>query len=389
MDPQTSPEAAAEPGAVEPGALEPGTVEPGAVDLRDYRRLRGLLKKAMPAEAFEPQPWRGVVALAHVPFMILLGWLVATDRLPWYGDLLVSFILSQNLITVGFAAHEALHRAVFRSRFWEDVLGWVGFAPFLVTPGTWRAWHVSAHHGGANLLGRDPDILPRERELREGGIWRLVHTMSAGSGSVLSYLGFLIFFTAQGQLFLWFHADRPELSRIRFRRWRERGLTLMLALGWLGLGVWLGPLASLYLLVIPHLLGNVTLMIYIATNHWLQAADADDDNPFVNTASVTTHPLMDLIHWNFSYHQEHHIFPSMSGRYAPLLRETLRGIAPDAVIVYPHLAALRMLYDRPPLYADDGEGRVLVAPDGSARVNTATLRSKLSGVPVEQLPRSA
>ncbi|MCP3141864.1 fatty acid desaturase family protein [Pyxidicoccus xibeiensis] len=351
------------------------TVPTAPIPVDDFRRLRSELRRAMPPEAFKHQPHRGVIALALVPVMMALVWAVASGRLPWWACLLISFTLGQMLITVGFAAHEALHHSVFRSKALEDVLGWVGFSPFLVTPGTWRAWHVQAHHSAANIHVRDPDILPRQHEWRTQWFARVIHFLSAGSGSWLSYLSFTFFFTAQGQAFLWFYSGQPQFKQVRMNRVRERVLTVLLALGWGALGWAMGPRGALYALILPHVFGNITLMIYIATNHWLQPASETVDNPFVNTASVTTHPVMDLIHWNFSYHQEHHIFPAMSPRFAPLLREHLRTLNPEASIVYPHLKALRMLYSRPALYAADG--RTLVGPEGTPSVTTEELRRRL------------
>jgi fatty acid desaturase len=348
-----------------------------SIPIDDFRRIRSELRHAMPPEAFKPQPLRGVIALAHVPVMAALVWAAGSGRLPWWACLLCSFTLGQMLITVGFAAHEALHHSVFRSKALQDVLGWVGFSPFLVTPGTWRAWHVQAHHGAANIHVRDPDILPRQHEWRTQRFARLVHALSPGSGTWISTISLSFFFTAQGQAFLWHYSGQPRFQHVRMHRARERFFTVLLALGWGALGWAMGLRGALYALILPHVFGNITLMIYIATNHWLQPASEETDNPFVNTASVDTHPVMDLIHLNFSYHQEHHIFPAMSPKFAPLLRQHLRALNPEASIVYPHLRALRALFSRPALYSADGQN--LVGPDGTPSVTAADLRRRLEG----------
>ncbi len=341
----------------------------------DSRALRAALKEAMPAGSFEPQPWRGIVALACVPPMIAIGWAVGYHELPWWLSLPLSFVLGQLLTSIGLAAHEALHHSVFRSRFMEDVIGWIGFSPWLVTPGTWRAWHVQAHHSASNIHTRDPDILPRLEEWRSRWFARLFYYLSAGSRSWISYAGFSFFFTAQGQAFLWYHANEPAFRHLRFSRLRERVLTVLLALGWIALGWTMGLRGALYALIIPQLISNATLMIYIATNHWLQPAGDQHNNPFINTSSVATNRVMDVIHLNFSYHQEHHIFPAMSPRFAPSLRAALRDLNPKASIVYPHFRALRALYARPPLYAADG--KTLISPDGTRSIDAGALRASL------------
>ena len=341
----------------------------------DARRLRAELRRVLPPEAFARQPWRGVVALALVPVMAVLVGVLGTWRLPSAVCLLIAFVLGQLITAVGLVAHEALHHSVFRGRALESLIGWLGFAPFLVTPGNWRAWHVQAHHGAANVLVRDPDILPRREEWRTGRFARLFHAMSPGSGHPLSFVSFTFFFTAQGQAFLWYHCRLPAFQHLSLHRARERGLTVLLALGWAGLGWVLGPRAAFYALVLPHLFGNVSLMIYIATNHWLQPASEEHDNPFVNTASVRTHPVLDWLHFNFSHHQEHHVFPAMSPRYAPLVRAHLRALSPRASIVYPHLRALRTLFWRPALYSEQGQH--FVGREGPDAVSATDLRLRL------------
>lgn len=347
-----------------------------SLSIDDPKSLRAELRRVMPPEAFEPQPQRGVAALALVPvnlgLMGLLGW----GDLPWWLCLPLSLLLGQTVTSVGLAAHEALHHSVFRSRRWEEVLGWAGFGLFLVTPGTWRAWHVQAHHSAANVHQRDPDILPRQQDLSTQWFARLFHAISPGSGTWVSYISFFLFFTAQGQAFLWHHIRQPQLRHVRMNLVKERVLTVLVAAGWLALGFAMGPRGALFALVIPHLVGNFTLMIYIATNHWLRPASEDSDNPFVSTASVETHPLMNWAHFNFSYHQEHHIFPSMSHRFGPLLRQRLRELKPEASAVFPHVRALRALYSRPALYSPT-DGTVLVGRDGTPAVSTEELRRRL------------
>ncbi|MCP3098833.1 fatty acid desaturase [Myxococcus sp. K15C18031901] len=352
------------------------TVSTAPLPVDDPKLLRAELRRVLPPEAFKPQPHRGVITLALVPVTAALMAVVAWGGLPWWACLLLSFALGQLVTTVGLAAHEALHHAVFRSRRLEDLIGWAGFAPFLVTPGNWRAWHVQAHHSAANVFLQDPDILPRQPDLRSHRFARMFHAISPGSGHWLSFVSFSLFFTAQGQAFLWYHCDQPQFRHVRLNRLRERLATVLVALGWGTLGWAMGPRGAFFALVLPLVFANITLMVYIATNHWLQPASEDHDNPFVNTASVETHPVMNWLHLNFSYHQEHHVFPAMSPRFAPLVREHLRALNPEASTVYPHLRALRMLYARPALYSPR-DGHTLVGAEGSPAVTTDELRQRL------------
>jgi fatty acid desaturase len=353
------------------------------IPVDDFKQLRSELRRVMPQEAFKPQPLRGFVALGMAPVMAALMWSVASLSPPWWVCLLISFVLGQMITTAGLAAHDALHHSVFRSRVLEEVLGWTGFAPLLVTPGHWRAWHVLAHHSAANVLGRDPDTLMRQEEWRTQWFAKLFHAISPGSRTWLSYISFCFVFTGQGQAFLWHHWSKPEFKHVRMNRTKERLLNVLLILGWGTLGWVMGPRAALYALILPLLFANVTLMVYIATNHWMQPASEESDNPFVNTASVKTHPVIDWLHLNFSYHQEHHIFPAMSSRFAPLLRQHLRALNPEASIVYPHLHALHMVFRRPALY---GDATTFVAHDGTRPMTASELRRELEAPNAKEFP---
>lgn len=344
-------------------------------DVHNPKELILALRRAMPAEAFEPQPLRGVIALLIVAFYVfVLGGLVVSGVLPGWLNLIVGFVIGQLWVTVGFTAHEALHKSVFRSRFWENVIGWLGFSVWLVSPGLWRGWHVLAHHGSTNMPGHDPDMLDTVADWKQKWMPRLIYWVTPGSGHLLSYISPIFLFTMQGQLFLWYYSSLPEYEKIRMNRAQERLLSVLILMGWIALGMVLGWPNAFYLIVVPMMVSNATLMAYIASNHWLRPATPDGTNPFVNAASVSVSPFWDLLHVNFSFHQEHHIFPQMNPKFAPLLRAHLQMLAPHAVNVMPMTRAILELYRRPPLYSDDPA--TFASPDGQQRISVAEIQAR-------------
>ena len=80
---------------------------------------------------------------------------------------------------------------------------------------------------------------------------------------------------------------------------------------------------SMYVIVIPIVVANATVMSYIATNHFMRPQTETND-PIENSMSVTTLPLIDKAHFNFSHHVEHHLFPRMSAASAPAVRAWLQ-----------------------------------------------------------------
>jgi fatty acid desaturase len=339
----------------------------------ECHQLRMALRRALPEGAMEPEPLRGVIALAVVPLYVALMVPIVTDTLPWWADLALAVVIGQLVTHVGLAAHETLHRSTFRSKFWMELHGWVGFAWYLFGPGLWHAWHVLSHHGHTQEGAADPDLLVTTGRLRDSRLAAFVHAVTPGSGHPISWISLSFLFTLQGQLYLWFYIDQPEFSRIRMDRTRERLTTVALLFAWTALAVWMGPWPALCCIAIPMATSNATLMMYIATNHWLRPVTPAHNNPFLNTTSVTVPAWVDALHVQFSYHQEHHIFPAMSLKHGPALRRALTELAPDAVCAWPLGAVLRQLYLTPSVYLDD---HTLGEPDGSGSITVEAVAAR-------------
>ena len=96
----------------------------------------------------------------------------------------------------------------------------------------------------------------------------------------------------------------------------------------------------------------------VATNHFLNPLTETND-PLANTLSVTAPHWLEHLHLQFGYHVEHHLFPTVSGRHAPAVRDVLRRLYGDRYLSMPHVQALRLLYARPKIH--DGHD-VLIDP---------------------------
>lgn len=338
------------------------------------KELRRALKQALPKEAFQPQPWRGVRALLMATLALALAVVIVTTDLPWGVDLLLAVIIGERMAAVLLCAHESMHGAVFRAPWARQLLSWVGFAPLLVTPGLWHAWHNRAHHRGANQPEFDPDTLASLDQYNASWTTRIRTKMTPGSGHWLSAFGFFCLFTLEGQFYLWIASgESPLFGRIAVDRNRLRLSSAALIGGWLGLAIWLGLAHAVLVLVIPLIVANMIMMGYISTQHWIRPQVQEDD-PFSSTMSVTVPRFVDWLHFEFSYHQEHHIFPSMSGRFGPLVREKLREIEPRAIAVLPMQTALWEVLQLPALYANS---RWLVRPGSDRQVDLHSVAQRL------------
>ena len=89
---------------------------------------------------------------------------------------------------------------------------------------------------------------------------------------------------------------------------------------WVGVLALVGPWRFLFVYGVPVLVANAMIMSYIATNHFLNPLTETND-PLANTLSVTGPRWLERLHLEFGYHVEHHVFPTVSGRHAPAVRD--------------------------------------------------------------------
>jgi fatty acid desaturase len=317
---------------------------------RDTAELRRILRAEIPEAAFQTIPAR---ALWFLP--LLFVWAVTTAMLTeGRGGATVECLLvvigGSNYASMLLLAHEVMHGAVVRSRRLQFGLSWLGFAPFLISPTLWRIWHNEVHHGNANAIDRDPDTFASEGDFDRSAVSRWILRMIPGAGGVMSAVFPFAWFCAHGQFVLWYQSKRIRGFE-RLDRARAKRETFAMAMFWLLLSAYVGVARAPLAVVAPVLVGNAILMSYIATNHLLRPLGHSRD-PLECSMSVRTLGWIDRLHFRFSHHVEHHLFPGISGRYLPEVRARLERDAPDRFVCPSHLRALRWLYATPRTYRD-------------------------------------
>lgn len=339
--------------------------------------VRRRIRTELGRDAFAPRPRR---ALWYVPLvatsLVCLAVLV-TGSLPWYLALGVAVGLGQCLAATGFLAHEVLHGSVVRHRRLQDVLGGIGFLPMLISAGQWRVWHNQMHHAHTNR-GSDPDGFGTLRRYRRARSTRFVLHLAPGSGNPLSALFLGYWFTFHGQVVLWLQSSRVR-GFSRLNRPRAMAASLAALTGWIAIAVVAGPARALFAVVVPLVVANAITMAYIATNHFMRPMATSND-PLDNSMSVKTLRALDRLHFNFSHHVEHHLFPTMSGACTPQVRAWLQAHARERYVCPSHTRALAYLYRTPRVYLD---ATTLVDPNRLARgprVDTRDLALALRSV---------
>jgi len=320
------------------------------MELRSLSSYVRELRSTLPSGVFAPARSRLLWLPVHLSIIVAVIGAIATDRVPWLLWPVASIVLGVSYAGITFLAHETLHGGVVRGRRLRRVIGWIGFAPFVVSPRLWMAWHNRQHHGNTNLPGVDPDMYPVLREYNDSRLVRTITDRFAlGGRRWTGVLSLLVGFTGQSTQMLLTARRRGLLSG------PQQAVAFLET--FLGLAVWaavctlVGPTAFLFVFGVPLVVANVMVMMFILTNHGLSAL-TDVNDPLVNSLSVTVPRWLDWLTLGFGFHTEHHLFPAMSTRHAPAVRDAVRAKWPERYQSMPLGSALLRLHRTARVYED-------------------------------------
>ncbi len=312
------------------------------------------------ARALRPRLGTGVFAPAHsrlwwIPLhgaVVTLGTVVLTRHLvSWPIALLLSLAIGFSFAGLTFLGHETLHGAVIRNRSLRYLVGFLGFLPFVVSPRLWIAWHNGVHHGNTNRAGADPDAYPTLEEYRTDRAVRIATDCAApGLGRLRGMASLLIGFSVQSAHMLVVARKRGYLLPAEHRR--AIAETLLGIVLWVSLARVLGAIPFVFAFLLPLVVANAVVMGFILTNHSLSPLTSSND-PLANSLTVTTPRWLEWLTLGFGFHVEHHLFPAMSARHAPKVRELLLTDFRDRYQSLSLLRATYFLHARGRVYKDD------------------------------------
>ncbi|MES2787273.1 MAG: acyl-CoA desaturase [Pseudomonadota bacterium] len=329
-------------------AAHPASVVPSD-DALSTATLRRRLRAELPAATFAARPWRALWFIPLFGTAAALMTLIIMAQPAWYWSILLGIVVGQCLAGMIFLGHEAMHGSMMSSIRLQTFLGYLGFWPVGISPTLWRVWHNQIHHSKTNMANADPDCFGTLERYQGMRSTRFVARLGAGSRHWSSVFFFGYWFSFQGQVMLWIQSKYMWSFKGLNRR-RAKLDTFGSLVFWIVIAV-LAGWQSLYVVAIPLVVANATMMAYIATNHIMRPQTTTND-PLDNSMSVTTTRLMDGLHFNFSHHVEHHLFPRMSPACAPVVRAWLQANAPERYVCPAHHVALAAVYRTPRIYLD-------------------------------------
>ncbi|HWI61906.1 MAG TPA: fatty acid desaturase [Symbiobacteriaceae bacterium] len=304
----------------------------------------------LPEKAFKPAPERLWGGLAYMTMAVAGIAAVGLYTLHPLVIVALSVVIGTGFAGMGFLAHEILHGTVVKTAWLRDLLGGISFLQFGVGAKLWRKWHNMEHHAHTQEEHTDPDAWATMEEFYKRPALRWVYRLPNWVRATANFTSFTFFFTVHGLLM--FKRFAPEFKP------RDRAVAIAQLVVpwtlWLSVLLWLGPLKFLFAYVLPIMMANFLVICYIATNHQLNPL-TDVNDPLANSLSVSAPWLVHVLHMNFGYHTEHHLFPGMNPKWAPLVQAEILRQWPDRYHVMPWVTALATLARTPRIYHNQTE----------------------------------
>ncbi|WP_246939487.1 fatty acid desaturase family protein [Bacillus pinisoli] len=323
-------------------------------DLHSFAWYAARISPHLPKKVFKPVRARLWGGLAYLLLTVAGFVTIGAFNLNPLIYLAIAFVLGASFAAMGFLGHEILHGTVVRTAWLRDLLGAIAFWPLTTGPKLWRKWHNLTHHVHTQHEENDPDAWPTFEKLAKSKFLRWVYKLPHSFRALASFVSLSVQFTLHSSRML--HLYMKEFNpKKRPAVWLEAILPWA---SWIGLLFWFGPVKWFFAFLLPLLIANFIVMMYISTNHRLNPITEIND-PLANSLTVTVPKWVDVLHFNFSYHTEHHLFPGMSSKYYPLVKEQIKRMWPERYHEMPLTQALKALWKTPRLYYN---GEELVDP---------------------------
>jgi len=301
------------------------------------------LRPLLPTEAFLPDPNKVLILLINL-MILIVGWAIASylDRWHWYYLCLylpIAIVMGNSIAVLGFSSHNLLHSSVITNPWLRQALSLSGFAMLWMPPTLWKAVHNREHHNKTNSE-QDPDRNYLYSQPNNWGKWlQNLFIPSSEVNPILLVIGMghiwgmyvfrhltsVLFFNNRSARYpvVAFSVSTKERITIAFETLILIGIHVLLLVS-----LHFSPLQILFGYFIPIWIGYAIAIYYILTHHLLCRMTSIND-VLTNTISIRVPKIFDLLHVNFSYHTEHHIFPGMNPDYYPMVQELLLTHYPE------------------------------------------------------------
>ena len=326
------------------------------------------LRPLLPPEAFLPDTSKVGILFINLAILIL-GWMIASylDQWTWYFlplYLPFALLMGNSVVVLLFSSHDLLHSRTLTTPWLRRLVTLFGLTLLWMPPTFWKAVHNREHHNHTNALG-DPDRNYLYQQPNTWGKWIQdqfvpsldVHPLGLALGMATAWgvhnfrnLTSVLLFNHESVDYV------PAAFKVSPKERTAIALELAVIFCFHFAVLWslsFHPLKLALSYFLPIGIGYAGVMFYIYTNHMACCMTAIND-PLVNSLSLKVPRLFDLLHFNFSYHTEHHIFPGLNSDYYPLVQALLKEHYPTkAGYILNASDAWRLLLETPRHYKDE------------------------------------
>jgi fatty acid desaturase len=219
--------------------------------------------------------------------------------------------------------HETIHRTAFKTRALNETVAFVIGVLILLPREYFRAFHF-AHHRFTQDPARDPELAAAKPANLRQWLWH-VSGMPYWIAQVRGTTGHAIGHAPES-----FYKDEKQRRAVI----TEARSVLAIYAVILVVSIATGSNAALIYWVVPALLGQPALRLYLMAEHGLCPMTSD---MLENTRTTYTNPLVRGLAWNMPYHAEHHAYPAVPFHRLPevnrALASRLKVTAPGYVAV--------------------------------------------------------
>lgn len=273
----------------------------------------------------------------------------------WWIGILCTIAIGHTFGCMGFLAHEICHGGGIKSVKLRHFLAGALFSPFGIGAFLWSEWHNATHHSHTQTVEFDPDRLFTLDEYKNSQFMQKIFGISPKLRSVIIFSFFSMMMTQHNLTMLLMWLKKSETTSVqKARLWAQFLIPKIL---WIGGTALLGWQVLVFGYLIPLLIGNTIVIGYISTNHFLNPL-ADHDDVLASSLSVTWPKWLgwvDSLHAYFGAHVAHHLFPNAPTRYTRKIEEKIAELWPDRYHEMPIGRALKLLWETPWIYANDGK----------------------------------
>jgi len=268
--------------------------------LLDHKALVASLDDSVRLKLTDKSDRAGLINLAgHVAGLAISGtWIV----LAWPLWQLAMIIHGLQIVFLFTLLHETVHFTPFRSAWINRVVGWVCGFLILLPPLWFRYFHL-AHHRYTHEPGKDPELDGPPVDSMPRYVWTVTGV------PVWLFHVRTLFKNAVGAFD---YAYLPDSARGRVIR--EAWLMIALYGSIIAASFAFQTAALLYLWVIPAVIGQPFLRLYLMAEHGRCPHVA---NMLENTRTTYTTSFVRWLAWNMPYHIEHHAYPSVPFHQLP------------------------------------------------------------------------